>query len=151
MMLARCPDAEIGARAELQRLYHAYVNLLEIGRDRIISAGGSCDPVDRMEEGDPTLVRVRAFLAEPEALALPGEMTLAIKDVLSLMLWHSGELARAYRAGGHTIPNKAEEEQAFVLWRLLRFAIEQGDNWRKCVQADLAQNLSAAKSEAPRS
>lgn len=50
------------ARNELRRLYSAYVNLLEIGRDRIVSAGGSCDPVDVMEAGDPALVRVRAFL-----------------------------------------------------------------------------------------
>lgn len=56
------PTAEQNARDELSRLYAAYVRLLEIGRDRIISAGGTCDPVDVMEKGDPALVRVRTFL-----------------------------------------------------------------------------------------
>lgn len=55
------------ARDEIRRLYAAYVRLLEIGRDRIIAAGGTCDPVDVMEAGDPALVRVRAFLAPPAA------------------------------------------------------------------------------------
>lgn len=57
---------EQNARDELSRLYAAYVRLLEIGRDRIIAAGGTCDPVDVMEQGDPALVRVRAFLAPAE-------------------------------------------------------------------------------------
>lgn len=59
--------AEHRARDELRRLYAAYVRLLEIGRDRIIAAGGTCDPVDVMENGDPALVRVREFLAPPAA------------------------------------------------------------------------------------
>lgn len=64
MMLTRCPDADEGARAELRRLYFAYVNLMEVGRDRIVGAGGSCDPVDVMEAGDPALIRVRKFFTE---------------------------------------------------------------------------------------
>lgn len=47
----------------LKKLSLAYVNLLETGRDRIISLGGSCDPVDVMESGDPSLRDVRAVLA----------------------------------------------------------------------------------------
>lgn len=74
---------------------------------------------------------------------LPDEMTLAIKDALSIMFWSSGNLARAYRAVGFTIPTKAEEEQAFVLWRTLRFAVEHGDNWRK-VASDELKALRAA-------
>lgn len=65
-LLAASPlDEQSGgddAREMLKRIYAAYVNLLESGRDRIIFLGGSCDPVDRMEEGDPVLRKVRAFL-----------------------------------------------------------------------------------------
>jgi hypothetical protein len=44
-------------------LYKHYVNTLESGRDRIISLGGDCDPVDRMERSDPVLMHSRAILA----------------------------------------------------------------------------------------
>ncbi|MBH5389142.1 hypothetical protein [Bradyrhizobium diversitatis] len=48
---------------ELEKLSLAYVNLLEIGRDRIVALGGSCDPVHMMEAGDPSLRRAREALA----------------------------------------------------------------------------------------
>jgi hypothetical protein len=45
------------------------VRLLEVGRDRIIAAGGTCDPVDVTESGDPALKRVRAYLGtEPSRI-----------------------------------------------------------------------------------
>lgn len=50
--------------AELKRLARAYVALLETGRDRIVSLGGSCDPVDVMEAGDPSLISARAAIAK---------------------------------------------------------------------------------------
>jgi len=50
-------------RAALERLTRAYVNLLEIGRDRILMHGGTCDPVDVMAAGDPALRDARAALA----------------------------------------------------------------------------------------
>lgn len=48
------------ATAALQKLVLAYVNLLELGRDRIIALGGQCDPVDVMEAGDPALRAAKA-------------------------------------------------------------------------------------------
>lgn len=59
-MLAAAPDLY----EALNKLQHAYVNLMEIGRDRIRSLGGDCDPVDVMEAGDPTLKIARAALAK---------------------------------------------------------------------------------------
>jgi hypothetical protein len=51
------------AQHAIKKLYRGYVNTLENGRDRIISYGGSCDPVDRMEVGDPNLREARATIA----------------------------------------------------------------------------------------
>ncbi len=51
------------AHKMLARLYQGYVNTLETGRDRIIFLGGSCDPVDVMEAGDPVLIAARAALS----------------------------------------------------------------------------------------
>lgn len=45
--------------AALKALYHAYVRLLESGRDRIIDLGGTCDPVDVMEVNDVDLQAAR--------------------------------------------------------------------------------------------
>ena len=52
--------------AELKSLRLAYVNLLEIGRDRILGLGGTCDPVDVMEAGDPALKSASAIIAKAE-------------------------------------------------------------------------------------
>lgn len=51
-------------RDELKAMYRAYVVLLEAGRNRIIDHGGTCDPVDVMEEGDPALISARAIIAK---------------------------------------------------------------------------------------
>jgi hypothetical protein len=60
--------------AELKRLSHAYVGLLETGYDRIIAHGGTCDPVDVMERNDPSLRSARAAIARAmDASALTGE------------------------------------------------------------------------------
>jgi hypothetical protein len=50
-------------REALRRLYRGYVVTLENGRDRIITLGGDCDPVDRMEREDPLLHDMRALLS----------------------------------------------------------------------------------------
>ena len=50
----------------LKSLYKAYVNTLESARDRIISLGGSCDPVDQMELGDHALLRARQLIAKAQ-------------------------------------------------------------------------------------
>lgn len=52
--------------AEIKRLRLAYVNLMETGYDRIIALGGSCDPVDVMEAGDPAIRRVNEVIARAE-------------------------------------------------------------------------------------
>lgn len=55
-------DKLVAARTGLHELSKAYVNLLEIGRDRITSLGGDCDSVEKMETGDPALIAARALL-----------------------------------------------------------------------------------------
>lgn len=49
-------------RDGLRTLCRAYVNLLEVGRDRIVSLGGECDSVEKMETGDPALIAAKALL-----------------------------------------------------------------------------------------
>lgn len=49
--------------AGLRRFRRAYVSLMETGRDRIVSLGGSCDPLEAMEAADPELRLIDAALA----------------------------------------------------------------------------------------
>jgi hypothetical protein len=66
-VLERAEDAEdrvAELEGEVRQLMRAYVNLLEIGRDRIVQLGGTCDPVDVMESGDTALRRARAALGK---------------------------------------------------------------------------------------
>lgn len=70
-----CPSEIVGdllnaldeGRAEIRALYRAYVQLLDSGRQRILALGGDCDSVERMEEGDPALIRARNFLPNAES------------------------------------------------------------------------------------
>jgi hypothetical protein len=51
-------------RKAIKRLILGYVSTMEAGRDRIMSLGGTCDPVDVMEASDPHLIEARAALQE---------------------------------------------------------------------------------------
>jgi hypothetical protein len=70
----RLADRVAKLEAGLKHLYRGYVGTLEAGRDRIMDFGGTCDPVDVMEEGDPYLRAARALItpavteAQSEAL-----------------------------------------------------------------------------------
>jgi hypothetical protein len=105
-------------------------------------------PAPKRAEADPiappptpppqTLPPLPAQFAPPEAIAstpletieLPARMTPAIASALSLMVFHTGPIARTLRKKGHQIDESAEAEQAFVLWWALRLAIKHGEAWK---------------------
>jgi hypothetical protein len=47
------------------------------------------------------------------------------------MIFTTGPLAHAFRAAGANIREKAEDEQAYVLFWLLGHFLKHGDDWRK--------------------
>jgi hypothetical protein len=60
---AEAAEAEnANLREGLRQLIRGYVNTLENGRDRIVSLGGQCDPLEVMERDDPHLRAARALL-----------------------------------------------------------------------------------------
>lgn len=123
--------------------------LLELSDDTAIPSG----VVDAVEK----LVAVRmppsaAILEQEDSPRYPATMTAAIADVLGLMNFRTGPIAHVYRAAGAEIRTKCEDEQAFVLDRFLRLALEHGDDWRTAAEADLkAAHTLAEASEAVRS
>lgn len=82
-------------------------------------------------------------------LELPDEMTPAICDALGMMNFTTGPLAHAFRAAGHDIKPKCEDEQAFVLFWSLKFAIKYGDDWRKHAADELDRLRTAIKTKSP--
>jgi hypothetical protein len=82
---------------------------------------------------------------EENALRYPATMTVALAEVLGLMNFRTGPIAHAYRAAGAEIRTKCEDEQAFVLDRYLRLALEHGDEWRTAAEADLKAAYARAE------
>lgn len=79
-------------------------------------------------------------------LIFPRELTPEVEDVLSIMYFEAGSIARAFREAGRAeIKTRAEDEQAFVLHWLLTFALEHGAEWRKHASAALAPVIDEAK------
>jgi hypothetical protein len=48
----------------MMRLRRAYVAQMASGHERIKALGGECDPVDRMEQGDPELRAADTIIGE---------------------------------------------------------------------------------------
>ncbi|QBY56126.1 hypothetical protein [Cupriavidus oxalaticus] len=77
------------------------------------------------------------------ARSYPSEITPALREVLSLMVWRSGQIAHVLRAGGADIPKKAEAEQAHVLHWLIQLALEHGSDWWSRAYASLQEIQNA--------
>lgn len=86
-----------------------------------------------------------ALLEVKDRLRYPATMTAVLADVLGLPNFRTGPIAHVYRAAGAEIRTKCEDEQAFVLDRFLRFALEHGEDWRTAAEADLKAAHSLAQ------
>jgi hypothetical protein len=84
-------------------------------------------------------------MSDTSAVVVPD--TPAVREALALMLWHTGPVAGAFRAAGHVIKRRAEDEQAFTLRWALNLALQHGDQWRNVAEAEL-QALRPASTEA---
>lgn len=95
--------------------------------------------------------RVEALLNAPTqelgTLPYPTEITEALFDVLSLMLWHTGPIAHVLRIGGAEIKKRAEDEQAHVLHWFIQLAIQHGPAWRERATASINEIRAAVAKE----
>lgn len=80
--------------------------------------------------------------------AYPQELTPALRDALSIMVFDAGPIAHAFRTVGADIPCKAEAEQAYVLHWAIGLALEYGDDWRRTAGAPAIADLAAKATKA---
>lgn len=89
-----------------------------------------------------------ADLESDLARAYPATLTDELKDALGLMNFHSGPLARAFRdAGLADVPTKCEDEQAFILDKLVRHVILHGAGWRDSFSAEMDEVKAALRAK----
>ncbi|TDY26263.1 hypothetical protein B0G81_6773 [Paraburkholderia sp. BL6665CI2N2] len=83
-------------------------------------------------------------------LSYPAEFTDELKWILGLICFQCIEYAKALRAGGHSIPNKAESEQAATLDWMLRHYMRDPENWRKNAADETRAMMDAARAKEPK-
>lgn len=71
-------------------------------------------------------------VADMKANFWPKELTKELREVLGIMVFRTGPLAGLYRETKTAdIPRKVEEEQAFILHKLVGYVLLYGSKWRK--------------------
>lgn len=90
--------------------------------------------------------------AAPQIEPVDKESVLAflksdhVDNILHLMPWETGEMARLFRASGTEIDSTTRDEQVYVFRWLLSLAAEHGDLWPSYAQRriDAAKKMMAA-------
>lgn len=126
-----CPFC--GGDASLETGVTADVGGSEIRYVTCVDCSAQADPHDWQTRPSP----------ETNTRAYPQELTDDLRDILSLMMWNTGPMAHALRAGGQDIKHKAEEEQAEVMHWLIGLALEHGSEWR-AKASDRIREIKAA-------
>lgn len=78
-------------------------------------------------------------------LEYPRDITPALHDILSMMVFELSPMAHAFRDAGFAIKERVEAEQAFILHWLIQTALEHGDNWRQVAGKRLGEIIDQAK------
>lgn len=103
----------------------------------------------------PTHVVHPALFAIETAPIWPKELTPDLRHVLGLMCFELGKFARVYRvagefvaAGGEPLQRRAEDEQAFMLHKLVGYLFGHGPKWAEAMTIDLDRALKVAMARA---
>ena len=75
---------------------------------------------------------------QPRVVPWPAELTPDLLHILGMMCFQLAGPAHLYRDwGGAEIKPRAEDEQAFMLHKLLGFWLEHGAGWTTAAQAEI--------------
>jgi hypothetical protein len=91
-----------------------------------------------------SVIKRTALKPEGEMVMVPRAMPPAVRDALGLPKFRTGPIAHVFRAAGHEIKPKCEDEQAFVLWWAMHLALKHGEDWRAHAEAELREVRSPA-------
>lgn len=79
------------------------------------------------------------------SLVYPDTPDPLILHVLGTMVFRTSPMARVYRKAGHDIPTKIEDEQAFMLDRMIRIVLKHGEGWIRVLDDDYKAAMAEAK------
>lgn len=130
------PDCVAGLQRLLQVTLSFYMMQL---RGRIMILEAQVDVLlPGTEAHQPLNVGVDAAVAAARApLIYPEELTPMLRDVLGFMIFRASPIARVFRAAGYDIKIKPEDEQAFVLHRMIRTVLTHGADWAEVFSAQV--------------
>lgn len=80
-------------------------------------------------------------------IQFPDTLTPELDEILGTMIMDTTRIAHLFRETGEKIPEKTEREHAFVVFWMLRLALEHGPEWRKVAAKELAARLERAKAQ----
>lgn len=145
--------------ADVETVGYVHGDYLKQGHRAVMCPASMRDPISgRIAHFDTALVRrtdmeaqVAKIAAEMDAEiarlkenALPDQMTPDIEAALGIICFQAAPYAHAFRAVGADIPRKAEAEQAYVIFRLLKDVLRLGD-FKKAFEALLEEARAAQK------
>lgn len=86
----------------------------------------------------------------------PAQLTPVLREVLGLMCFQLGPAAHVYRDAGEfvdgdgaALKRRAEDEQAFMLHKIVGIALEHGEKWRGFVEADVSRAMEIVVGRKP--
>lgn len=87
--------------------------------------------------------------AEAEIVAWPELLTPELRQILGMMCFQLGKFAHAYQYAGEFVGTegplnkRAEDEQAFMLHKLVGYWFSHGEKWHEAAGDDLARIANA--------
>lgn len=152
-----CPECRLkygpSRNDDLPKLLRAIANsenAKEGRHDVIFNAAANEIETSRMlavatDEAVNKALNALEFAKEQFKLLWPDELTEPLREVLGMPNFQCGPLAHCYRAAGHNIARKVEDEQAFIIHRYVPLALKYGADWRKHAGNDLQTAIDKAK------
>lgn len=85
-------------------------------------------------------------MADIPAITLPDRLTPELRDILGFMCFQAAPIAHGYQAAGRFVDGdgsplekRAEDEQAFVIHRMLIHWTRSGAGWRESMGEELEE------------
>ncbi|WP_427837900.1 DNA translocase FtsK [Acinetobacter baumannii] len=123
------------------------VELIKNEAERFQQSGSPLD----LDQFLRNLIQLATFKNDQEFtefVLFPTKLTPTINEILGMQCFQFIRTAQIYRELGFEINKKAEDEQAFFLFKFLHLALEHGDKYLDVFNADTRKLIETSKSGA---